>query len=193
VLAGGALETGQVGSHCQPQLISERHRTIGRDGRQFREGHHAQTLRLPSAVAKPAKRASQRQMSAFGTGPERASGVGALARLLRRRPAISIYPETLVNGSRSLTNFPRTVARAKPGKKRVLRMANWAEIRRLRRSEQIAISPIARVLGISRKTVKAAVARERQSWLTSGAYTTRGDGSTVCSVVEAFRQVGYLA
>ena len=29
VIAGGALETGQVGSHCQPQLISERHRMIG--------------------------------------------------------------------------------------------------------------------------------------------------------------------
>ena len=29
VLAGGALEAGQVGSHCQPQLVSERHRRIG--------------------------------------------------------------------------------------------------------------------------------------------------------------------
>jgi hypothetical protein len=29
VIAGGALETGQVCSRCPPQLISERHRTIG--------------------------------------------------------------------------------------------------------------------------------------------------------------------
>ena len=53
VLAGGALEPGQVGSHCQPQLISERRRTIKREGRQVREVHHAQTLRLLSAAAKP--------------------------------------------------------------------------------------------------------------------------------------------
>ena len=32
VLAGGTLETGQVGSHGQPQLISGRSRTAGGDG-----------------------------------------------------------------------------------------------------------------------------------------------------------------
>ena len=37
VVAGGALETGEVSSHRQPQLISERHRVIGRDGRQAGE------------------------------------------------------------------------------------------------------------------------------------------------------------
>ena len=37
VVAGGALETGQAGSHCQPQLISARHRTIGGDGGQLGE------------------------------------------------------------------------------------------------------------------------------------------------------------
>ena len=46
VVAGGTLETGQVGSHRQPQLIRERHRVIGQDGRQFGEVPHAQTLRL---------------------------------------------------------------------------------------------------------------------------------------------------
>src|SRR5262249_57266692 len=55
VSAGGTLETGQVGSHCQPQLISNRHQTIGRDGRQFGEVHHAQTLRPLPSPAKPAK------------------------------------------------------------------------------------------------------------------------------------------
>jgi transposase len=40
----------------------------------------------------------------------------------------------------------------------VLSVEDWAEIRRLRRSEQLSISEIARVLGISRNTVKAALA-----------------------------------
>jgi len=31
VIAGGVLEPGQIGSHCQPQLISERHKTIEGD------------------------------------------------------------------------------------------------------------------------------------------------------------------
>jgi transcriptional regulator with XRE-family HTH domain len=35
----------------------------------------------------------------------------------------------------------------------VLSVEDWAEIRRLRRSEQLSISEIARVLGISRNTV----------------------------------------
>ena len=56
VLAGGALEPGQVGSHRQPQLISERHRTIGRDGRQLGEVHHAQTLRRIRPAAKRSER-----------------------------------------------------------------------------------------------------------------------------------------
>ena len=35
---------------------------------------------------------------------------------------------------------------------------DWTEIRRLRRSERLSISEIARVLGISRNTVKSALA-----------------------------------
>jgi transposase len=42
----------------------------------------------------------------------------------------------------------------------VLNVEDWAEIRRLRRSEQLPISEIARVLGISRNTVKAALASD---------------------------------
>ena len=42
----------------------------------------------------------------------------------------------------------------------MLNVEDWAEIRRLRRSEQLPISEIARVLGISRNTVKAALASD---------------------------------
>lgn len=40
----------------------------------------------------------------------------------------------------------------------MLSVEDWAEIRRLRRSEQLPIAEIARVLGISRNTVKTALA-----------------------------------
>jgi transcriptional regulator with XRE-family HTH domain len=40
----------------------------------------------------------------------------------------------------------------------VLSVEDWAEIRRLRRSERLSISEIARVLGILRNMVKAALA-----------------------------------
>jgi transposase len=42
----------------------------------------------------------------------------------------------------------------------VLSVEDWAEIRRLRRAEQMPIAQIARVLGISRNTVKAALASD---------------------------------
>jgi transcriptional regulator with XRE-family HTH domain len=42
----------------------------------------------------------------------------------------------------------------------VLSVEDWAEIRRLRRAEQMPVAQIARVLGISRNTVKAALASD---------------------------------
>jgi hypothetical protein len=48
VLAGGSGEAGQVGGHCQTQLVSEGRGMIGGDGRQVGEAHHAQTLRPDS-------------------------------------------------------------------------------------------------------------------------------------------------
>lgn len=42
----------------------------------------------------------------------------------------------------------------------MLSVEDWAEIRRLRRAEQLPIAQIARVLGISRNTVKAALASD---------------------------------
>jgi transposase len=59
-----------------------------------------------------------------------------------------------------LTSFPVTLARVEPGRKQVLIVEDWAEIRRLRRSEGVAISEIARLMGCSRNTVKAALASD---------------------------------
>lgn len=42
----------------------------------------------------------------------------------------------------------------------MLSVEDWAEVRRLRRAEEMSISAIARVLGISRNTVKAALASD---------------------------------
>lgn len=42
----------------------------------------------------------------------------------------------------------------------MLRVEDWAEIRRLRRAEQMPMAEIARVMGISRNTVKAALASD---------------------------------
>jgi transposase len=59
-----------------------------------------------------------------------------------------------------LTSFPGTLAGSEPGRKQVLRVEDWAEIRRLRRAEGVSISEIARVVGISRNTVKRALASD---------------------------------
>jgi hypothetical protein len=51
VLAGGALEAGQVGSYCQPQLVGERRQRMRGHGGQVGEGLHALTMRrLPITV-----------------------------------------------------------------------------------------------------------------------------------------------
>ena len=56
----------------------------------------------------------------------------------------------------------------------MLSVEDWAEIRRLRRSEGMAISEVARVLGVSRNTVKAALASDGPP-----AYRRRPAGSVV--------------
>ena len=53
-----------------------------------------------------------------------------------------------------------TLAEVEPGRKQVLIVEDWAEIRRLRKSEGVSISEIARLIGCSRNTVKAALASE---------------------------------
>jgi hypothetical protein len=65
VLTGGAPETRQVGSHSQPQLVSERPETIGRGGNQVGGVHHELTLRLHPASAKAANQRQVRQIRTF--------------------------------------------------------------------------------------------------------------------------------
>ena len=46
------------------------------------------------------------------------------------------------------------------GRKRVLPVEDWAEIRRLHRAEGLPIKAIVRLLGVSRNTVRAAIASD---------------------------------
>jgi hypothetical protein len=62
VLTGGALEPGQLGGHGQPELVSERPETIGRDESQVRRVHHDLTLRPHRVGAKVPSQHQARQM-----------------------------------------------------------------------------------------------------------------------------------
>jgi transposase len=66
----------------------------------------------------------------------------------------------------------------------VLTVENWAEIRRLHRSEQIPIKVIARVMGISKNTVKAALRSEGPP-----RYERAGTGSIVDEVEPRIREL----
>jgi transposase len=59
-----------------------------------------------------------------------------------------------------LTTCADSLARFEPGRKWVLSVEDWAEIRRLHRAEQMSISEIGRVVGCSRNTVRAALASD---------------------------------
>src|SRR6266540_2159593 len=52
------------------------------------------------------------------------------------------------------------LARAEPGRERVLSVEGWAEIRWLRRAEGMPIKQVARVVGVSKNTVKRAPAAD---------------------------------
>jgi len=56
-----------------------------------------------------------------------------------------------------LTLLPESLARAEPGRKQVISVEDWAGIRRLHRAEGLPIRQIARVMDISRNTVRAAL------------------------------------
>src|SRR5260370_35031010 len=49
------------------------------------------------------------------------------------------------------------MAPGEPGRKQVISVQDWAEIRRLHRSEGLPIKQIARVMDVSRNTVRAAL------------------------------------
>jgi len=66
----------------------------------------------------------------------------------------------------------------------VLNVEDWAEIRRLHRSEQLPIKVIARVMGISRNTVKTALASDGPP-----GYRRRPAGSVVDEVEPAIREL----
>jgi hypothetical protein len=65
VLPGGAGEAGQVGSHCQEQLVSERRWLTGGDERQVCEAHHAQTRRPDSGSHETSRTRQMRQLRTF--------------------------------------------------------------------------------------------------------------------------------
>jgi transposase len=65
-----------------------------------------------------------------------------------------------------------------------LDVEDWAEIRRLRRSEGVSISEIARVLGISRNTVRAALASDAPP-----KYERKPAGSSVDAVEPGIREL----
>src|SRR5215207_3571347 len=77
-----------------------------------------------------------------------------------------------------------TLAPTEPGRKWVLSVEDWAEIRRLRRAEEMSISEIARVLGVSRNTVRAAVASDGPP-----KYERRPAGSIVDEVEPRIREL----
>ena len=67
---------------------------------------------------------------------------------------------------------------------RVIGVEDWAEIRRLRRVEKLAISAIARRLGIARNTVKKALASDEPP-----KYVRAAKGSIVDAVEPAVREL----
>ncbi len=66
----------------------------------------------------------------------------------------------------------------------MLGVEDWAEIRRLRRAEQMPISQIARVLGVSRNTVRAALGRDGPP-----KYVRKPAGSIVDAVEPRIREL----
>ena len=66
----------------------------------------------------------------------------------------------------------------------MLSVEDWAEIRRLRRAEQMSISQIARVLGCSKNTVKRALAADQPP-----AYRRQPRGFVVDAVEPRIREL----
>jgi transposase len=69
------------------------------------------------------------------------------------------------------------------GAKELLSVEDWAEIRRLRRAERLPIKTIARTLGVSRNTVRAAIASDGPP-----RYERKPAGSAVDAFEDAIRE-----
>jgi transposase len=77
-----------------------------------------------------------------------------------------------------------TLALTEPGRKWVLSVEDWAEIRRLCRAERMSISEIARVLEVSRNTVRAALGSDAPP-----KYERKPAGSIVDAVEPRIREL----
>jgi transposase len=77
-----------------------------------------------------------------------------------------------------------TLAPTEPEEEGVLSVEDWAEIRRLRRAEKMSISEIARVQGISRNTVRAALCSD-----SAPRYVRKPAGSIVDAVEPGIREL----
>ena len=66
----------------------------------------------------------------------------------------------------------------------MIRVEDWAEIRRLHRAEGMGVKAIARKLGISKNTVRRAVASDRPPQ-----YRRTGSGSVVDAAEPAIREL----
>ena len=83
-----------------------------------------------------------------------------------------------------MTPCPLILAPTEPEETGVLSVEDWAEIRRLHRSEGMPIKAIARVLGVSRNTVRAAIASDA-----APKYERRRAGSIVDAVEPRIREL----
>jgi transposase len=83
-----------------------------------------------------------------------------------------------------LTPFDRTVDSIESmGAKELLSVEDWAEIRRLYRAEGLPIKTIARTLGVSRNTVRTAIASDGPP-----RYERKPAGSAVDAFEDAIRE-----
>jgi transposase len=83
-----------------------------------------------------------------------------------------------------LTPFHRAWLESSREDEGVLNVEDWAEVRRLRRAEGLPIKVIARVMGISKNTVKTALASDGPP-----VYRRRSGGSIVDAVEPQVREL----
>ncbi len=73
---------------------------------------------------------------------------------------------------------------AEPGRKEVITVEDWAEIRRLHRAEGLSIKEISKRLGVARNTVRSALRRDAPP-----KYERKGPGSAVDALEPEIRKL----